>query len=232
MAAQDRKQSESRRRTKLWANAGALKVAALLERDFRRSAKQFVQDLENYSWNLDELPFREMDNGKFFLGALQQLLDSDKTAIRKRFSEVWAICRSTPNTGPVDSVESSRKLIRETVARCWSLKAVLQEVPQFTVMEHVVPLYLPPGVPDAEQLCAQTDNDLLSQVDEIADSVAVGGIVSIDAEAMLGELASKLYDDLKTLQKFCGRSVPDEIKLRLRFPLAAWAAIDQSALTE
>ena len=232
MAAKNGRKSKRRRRAKPLASADESKVRRLLQSDFQRASKKFAEDLTNYSWNWDESPFREMDNGKCFRDATQQLLDSLKSAIQKRFAQAWALYRNKPKASQADAAESSRKLIRNSVALCWSLKAVLRKVPPFTVMEHIVPIYLPPGLPDVEPLCTQTDNDVLSHVDRVADSVVVAGIVEIDPVAMLGERASQLYDDLKKLQKFCGRSIPDEKKLRLEFPLSIWTAIDESPLAE
>lgn len=232
MAARHREPSDKGRQAKPAPNSAESKVSGLLESDLLRESRKFVDDLTHYSWNQDESPFRETDNVKVFRDATHRLLEVVKSAIQKRFAEAWAIFRNRPEASQADAAESSRKLIRETVTRCWDLKAMLQKVPQFTVMDHIVPLFLPPGLPDVEPLCMQTDSDVLSHVDQIADSVAVAGIVSIDVKAMLGERASQLYDDLDKLQKYCGRSIPDEKKLRLTFPLSIWRAIDESSLTE
>jgi len=136
VAARHRKESKRRRRTKPPTSLAASKVDRLLRSDFQRASRKFVEELTNYSWNWDESPFRGMDNdnGGFFRDAMQRLRDSLKSAIQKRFNDAWAIYRNMRKTTQADAAELSGTLIRNSVAGCWSLKAVLQQVPEFLVV--------------------------------------------------------------------------------------------------
>ena len=104
-------------------------MGRLLRSDFQRASKKFVDDLTNYSWSLDESPFRELDNGKFFRDAKQRLLDSVKGAIQKRFNETWAIGSGKSQIARAASLHDFR---RSAAHEMWRAGSIIEESMEVT----------------------------------------------------------------------------------------------------